>query len=174
MRKYWPKWIKLSIAQFVKQNNITNISLHVEGENRDAVDNPNEYIELRVDGPNIIQTDNRTFFLYTDINVAIVVASSPDNLVILEEHIGSILHILGHTIPIYKYGNTVADDKTLFGCATRQNEIRVTRFGTKNPTAIVTQAQVETQYRLEVTYNEYDTSLALTAELDQVEAGDIS
>lgn len=153
--EHFPRWIFASVAKHVEANR-AGVLLYVEGQDRAKLNGVQDYIELRMDGPYMVQQTQSEFDFYAEVNMLINAHKDVKDAHKLQRLLGIALKALGVCIPIYRLGDGPKDDQSLIGSFQRRehdkNPVDVTPFGQVEPTVTNEQGTVSAQYML--CYNE--------------------
>ena len=149
----WMRWCIASIHKHFDDNK-QGLTLFIEGMSRT---NPTDedYIELRVDGPSIIEQTKDEYELRFEINVLISSVLDDTDAHRIHRSVGIVVNAFTD-ISIYKYGDGVADDDSLLGCislvydAREKERVVVSHFGQLSSDVPMLQASVEGHYMLEL------------------------
>ena len=147
MNANWPRWIFASIAEHFKDNT-DSLPMMVEGEQRDDLDNKDS-IEVRTDGPSIIEVCKDMWKIVVDINVLVNSAMDDSNFFRLHKNVGTVAAAF-QTIQVLQYD----DGEALVGCmelvqrsGTRE-VLRISHFGQVAPNVKLLRATVEGHYEM--------------------------
>lgn len=146
----WVRWIKASFAKHFDTNK-DDTFLHVEGFER-ATEGKSDWLELRMDGPYLKEHTKGEWLLETEFNILICVMMNASNAYRMETLTGRVAGICEKCIPVYKYGDTDADDQSLLGYCTLQprekEKVIVSNFGQVRPDTKLLQSSVEAHYKM--------------------------
>jgi len=151
MNHNWPRWIFASICKHFSTQCPT-LKLQVEGmplDTRMAKD----FIELRVDGPDLTMQGKGFWRTYIEVNILIQSVDDNKDGHKLQKSIGIVSNTFTN-IPVYRYGDTDDDDDSYLGCLqlisndVNGQDIQVRNFGEVNAAVRVQQATVEGHYRM--------------------------
>ena len=109
----WMRWIYSSINTHF-QNNKGGLPMYFEGDERTLQDEA-EFYELRIDGPDILETQKDCFFLDVQVNVLVQTHMNDKRLYNLPKAAGPVIKAFRNTICVYRYGDENFDDGSLFG-----------------------------------------------------------
>ncbi len=147
-----PRWIFASISKHFDDNKQT-LFLYIEGQPR-ATDHYRDFIELRVDGPRIVEQSKNYWELSVEINIIITSGMSDLDYHKIYKDVGIVVTAFTNAIPVYKYGADLVDDGTFLGCLAlvrggrTEESVLVRHFGLINPKDPLLQATVEGHYIL--------------------------
>ena len=144
------RWTYASAAKhFTATATRKGIPLYVEGDNRNTHDLV-EYIEFRMDGPNVQIPAKGERYEYYDINVLASITQGR-NLYRSQEVVGAIASGFTLVIPVYKLGDESQDDGSKIGCLKLRREldqhIEISQFGIVRADTRIMQNTVEGHYR---------------------------
>lgn len=136
----WPRWVQASVADHFKAAAAAlspPIPTLVEGidERTTTFIEANERIEIRVNGPSIVEQSHRYWHLEVDVNILIFsyMGGALPNVYSGTQITGNMAKVANDPIPIYKYGTGVSDDQSLIGCLTlrrgKEESVKVFHFG---------------------------------------------
>jgi hypothetical protein len=142
----WLRWISASIDDWFNTNKDASLVLFREGQERNTQAVPN-FIELRVDGPNIDYQSSDWTLAY-EINVLIQVSPDKD-LNKIKDVQGLVIPLFARSIPVFKYGpDPVLDDESQIACLQLKGDIVCHDYGQIEPRVKRLQATVEAQYQI--------------------------
>jgi hypothetical protein len=129
--RHWARWILASVSKYFAQHiEKEGYTFLVEGEQRDI--DLEDFIEFRLDGPDLTELNPNYYRLDVDINLLWSHNQGLDNY-LEPARIRGLLTRAMRDICIYRYGDGVADDDSLLGILKlkqdRQNSVRVNNFG---------------------------------------------
>lgn len=136
MIEFIPRWILASVHIHI-QNNKGNAYLWLEGQDRGVLKDHPDYLELRVNGPDMVQQTKTQFDFYVEVDI--LITSKPDGKDFhkMARLQGIALKALTPCIPVMKYGDGPEDDKTVqIGVLQRMEN-------PKSPTTVASLGQVE-------------------------------
>jgi hypothetical protein len=142
MNENWPVWIKASIVKHFDSYR-GGITLFVEGQKRPATESQ-ERFELRLNGPDYIQTGPKFYTLNAIVDLLITSVSNETNIYRMDALKGIILKAFTSSIPVYKYGS----DDTLLGCLALKSQIDVRDFGLRDVT--LRQVSISAFYKIDL------------------------
>ena len=146
-RKHWPRWVKASIVKHFDDNRDSE-TLYIDPFKRPTNEDLSR-LELRMDGPDIIEHNFNRFTISMEINCLVQTYQGPtDNRYKHEILTGKAIAIFTSGISVYKYGAGVDDDQTLLGCLVRKGNIIPTNFGTPDDSTDLVHSTVEGQYEM--------------------------
>jgi hypothetical protein len=151
----WNKWIVASIVKHFKAVlDAASIDNFIEGmSNRDLT--KSEYVEIRVDGPYADERSKNDFILRVEVNLLVQTIVNPAKNLYRHAELQGICMGAFITIPVYKLGNEVEDDKTQFGCLQLNTDeprdhVMAHNFGQVETDVKLQQASVEGHYKIEL------------------------
>jgi hypothetical protein len=112
-----------------------------------------DFIELRVDGPDLTMQGKGFWRTYIEVNILIQSVDDNKDGHKLQKSIGIVSNTFTN-IPVYRYGDTDDDDDSYLGCLqlisndVNGQDIQVRNFGEVNAAVRVQQATVEGHYRM--------------------------
>ncbi len=134
----WPRWVQASVADHFKvaANAGSFISL-VEGldERTTAFQEAPERLEIRINGPFIIEMSRGYYNFEVGVNILIFshMGGEISNAYSGTQMAGSMAESASQPISIFKYGTGVDDDQSLIGCLTlkrgSKESIKIFHFG---------------------------------------------
>jgi len=150
----WPKWFQASIQKHLIAVAATlPITAYVEGEDRQT-DDKLEFVEIRTNGPDILQVSKNVYRIDVLINVVITVKRSIKNTWRRHELSGIFMNAMTPEIDIYRLGNSVEDDKSKFTCLPLRNDlsesmgVQFRDLGRLQTAADLTQTMLQGTYRI--------------------------
>ncbi len=146
----WERWAKISIIKhFQAISGLAAIQFFVEGFERDT-EAQQEYIEIRIDGPNIKEFTKNCWRLFFEVNILIAVQENNENAYRGSELTGRVSSLFNECIMVKKYGTGAGDDQTHLSTLIRVNigneKIQVSHFGKIQPNTRLIMATVEGHY----------------------------
>jgi len=149
----WNRWIFASISQHFVDGVGSELPLYIEAQLRgDMVRTTPDFAELRVDGPYVTEVSKNYWRHYLEVNV-LIRTSIGSNYHQIHTYTGLICSIFTD-ISLYKYGNTINDDDSIFGClgllqdSRGRDRIQVSHYGQIEPDLREVQATVEGHYEV--------------------------
>jgi len=149
----WNRWLFASISQHFYDGIGTLLPLYIEAQWRGDVERTTpDFAELRIDGPYITEVSNNYWRHYLEVNV-LIHSSIGTNYHMIHTSTGLICSIFTD-IDLYKYGNTINDDDSIFGClkllqdSRGRDRIQVSHYGQIEPNLKEVQATVEGHYEV--------------------------
>lgn len=142
-----PKWIFASSAKHF-EDNISGITTFVEGTERD-LSGKTDWIEIRIDGPNIREVSNDVLIVESEINLLVATHMAVDAPFKHVINIGKAAEAFTD-FQIYKYG----DDKSALEVFRLQpledlkEKIAITNMGQIDPNLKLLQATIEGHFRM--------------------------
>jgi len=148
-----PKWVFLSCAKHFTDN-ISGIAVFVEGAQERDLSGNNDWIEIRVDGPNIKEVSNDTYVIESQINLLVATHFSPnapsDHVINVGKAVAAFTDFY-----IYKYGEDSGEDTgatlevfRLEPLDNNRERIHVANMGQLDPSLKLLQTTVEGQFRM--------------------------
>ncbi len=142
----WDRWILASISKHFDDRR-EGVTLFIEGQIRDRPAPP-ELLELRVDGPHLTEQTKGCWRAYVEVNILLQITMDGKNYHRVNAVSGLVASAFTD-IPIFRYGDSVDDDKTQLGCLQLISDgIRSNKFGQVDATVPLVQASVEGHYEL--------------------------
>lgn len=151
MDQNWPRWIVASIYKHFNDRR-QGLPTFVEGSTH--IENTPDYIEIRVDGPYILEQSRNYFQLDCEINILITAMRDEKDLYKLQRSEGIVIKAFKPPINIFKLGDGDDDDQSLLGCMTlvrsgdSREALRISRFGQMDVTKPILRSSVEGHYHL--------------------------
>lgn len=126
--------------------------MFVEGYVRDT-ESLKQYIEVRIDGPNITEYSKNCWKLYFEVNVLITTRIDLFGDGNVHGKLkGDISKLFVSNICVHRYGSQTDDDREHIGCLKRvavgRERIQVSDFGQIRPDTKLRQATVEGHYEI--------------------------
>lgn len=149
----WPRWIVASVAQHFDAGR-QGLPMFMEGE--DHEENVADYIELRIDGPYILELSRQYFQLDIEINVFVISSKNAEDLYKIYRDCGTVAACFSGAISVFKLGDGIDDDQSLLGCLIRSNShdqreaVRVSHFGQVSAVTPIMRSSVEGHYHMEL------------------------
>ena len=147
--EFWPRWITASVATHMDARR-RGLPLFLEG--MDQPEDKPEWIEVRVDGPYILEPSKGWFEVTAEVNVLVCTAKDAVNLYRHHDNVGTVARAMNGPIQALKLGAGVDDDQTLLGCLTlvrsydQREALRVSHFGQLDATTPLLRSSVEGHY----------------------------
>lgn len=144
--QHWPRWIQASVTKHFVDALSSELNVFTEGSERDT-QTDKEYIEVRLDGPNVKPQPNGQYELEVTPNIMITTASVKDTY----KHrrvMGKVLAAFENSIEIKKYGNGIDDDDSLLGCLQLKGQVRGNYFGQIDTVLRLEQATVDAEFTI--------------------------
>ncbi len=129
------------------------LTMFIEGQLRDTR-LLKDFIELRVDGPNMTELSKGYWYIFTEINVLVQSAQDQDNYHRIYASVGIVAAAFEQIIRISRLGSGVDDDQSLVGCIKLQGDkdarerIQISHFGQVEPRTGIFQSTVEGHYAM--------------------------
>jgi hypothetical protein len=150
----WTRWVLGSIINHFDSNKGQN-HLYVEGLKR-TTNTQSKWAELRLDGPNVLQTSKGVWELYCEVNVLISCQANELNMYDYSTLSGYMQSLFQDSISVLKYGNQAGDDMSYVGCLQLQynkgDKLQVSHFGIVEPKTNLQQGTVEGHYEMSLIY----------------------
>ena len=150
----WPRWIVASVARWFDARR-QGIPMFLEGENHE--EGKADYIELRVDGPYVLELSQGFFRLDVEINVFVVSAKNSDDLYKIYRDCGTVAAAFGGgVIDVFKLGDGIDDDQSQLGCLVlvrsgdAREALRVSHFGQVSAVTPILRSSVEGHFHMEL------------------------
>lgn len=133
MRKHWNRWVYNSIAKhFATMATTNDLYLYLAGRS-DETDKHEEFIELKISGPQVTEVSKNYFKLDVIIDIIYSVHLVPEDGYRAQKVAGLIEEAVTD-ICIYKYGNGSDDDDSLLGTMQLQRQpVESNCFGQVRP-----------------------------------------
>lgn len=134
----WPRWVQASVAYYFKSASTTaGFTSLVEGidERTTAFMEATDRLEIRVNGPNIVEWSAGYWHFEVDANILVhsYMGGALPNAYLGTTMAGVMAQAASNPIPVYKYGSGVDDDQSLIGCLTlrrgSKESVKVFHFG---------------------------------------------
>jgi hypothetical protein len=143
------RWIFASIAKHFDDRR-KDIILYIEGQERNT-SNLQQYFELRIDGPYIVELSKNYYRVDLEVNVLCTAKTDPKDNYLIQRLTGIICSAFTRTINVYKFGIGLEDDQSLVICLQMRTDhkelLQVSNFGQVEPDARLHQSTVEGHYR---------------------------
>lgn len=146
----WSKWIFASVVQHFRTElaKTSGVSIYFEGMHKDNRTN-NLQLEIRFDGPYYKELSKNYWEVKFEVNI-LVQAVIGSSFLTIHKGTGIAAAAFTDSIKIYKYGEDIDDDESLFDCSFSMGKIIISHFGQLNPNEKILQASVEGQYKFEI------------------------
>ena len=150
MNKHWNRWIHTSIARYFSTIAEANdLYLYVVGRS-DERTKTNEFIELRVTGPNTTEISRNNFKIDVIIDLIYSIHLLPSDSYRAQK-ISGILEEAMTDICIYKYGNGDDDDDKILGTLILQRQpVESNCFGQVEPNTRLIQGNVSAALQMKI------------------------
>lgn len=146
-QKHWTRWVTASIAKHFFDTKESAVEFFLEGSLRQDADSiATDLMEVRIDGPHMIEISAGCWKLEVNIGILVVTVTSDSDLYKHHVNIGNILDDYVGTINVHKYGTGVDDDDSLAFCLQRQGDIVTRHFGQPDQAKRLQQSSVEGDY----------------------------
>ena len=148
----WPRWIAASIQQHFIDTVDASLPIFIEGQEK-TVDEDEDFIELRIDGPNCTQLSKNDHNLYVEVNVLIQSHMNETDFHMIHKDVGKVL-VAFTDILIYKYGDNPGDDDSFIVCLRLlqggKEAVRTAHFGQIDPDKKLIQSTVEGHFEMDI------------------------
>ena len=150
MNENWPRWIFASVSKHFYDRR-QGLDFFIEGQHR-ATRGEKDFLELRMDGPQITEISKNCYTLYGEVNILITSIMDNTNYHRIHTHAG-IVAAAFTMIPLIKYGTGTDDDGTQWGCWNliqnpfKRQRVDIFHFGQVDVRSEVVQATVEGHYK---------------------------
>ena len=124
--------------------------MFIEGQHRDTRKDK-DFIELRVDGPQITEISKDYWKIYGEVNILVTSAMDVTNYHRIHQNSG-IVAAAFTTINLFKFGTGVLDDQTQWACwnllqnSGKRQRVDIFNFGQVDSKSELVQASVEGHY----------------------------
>lgn len=147
INRNWPRWIYASVAKYFTDFCATNnLQLYIESAPIDKK-SVQDWIELRIDGPNFSGRSAGEWGVTIEINIVISSAKDQVNGYRIFQNQGIVLEALTTAIPIVKLGVGVDDDQSVITCLQLKTEskekLKNSNFGQIDPTTQLMQCMID-------------------------------
>lgn len=151
----WPRWIRASIAKHFQTVLTGRVSMYLEGDVPLNGNNLDNYVELRIDGPDLSILSPKLSKLIVVVDALVVNLKSTNNIYIFDQNIGITMTAFTRAIQVLKYGNGPNDDMSEAFCLKQTPDVNndrviLTRFGQINPDIRIQQTSLECTYEAHV------------------------
>ncbi len=152
VRMHWPRWAFASITKHFNDAAVLfDIPMFIEGTHR-FTKSDKKYIEIRIDGPNIVEV-SKNYFRF-DIHINVLWAFNQDNEDFHEpQRIIGMLAVAMDDICVYRYGSAVFDDSSVLGTLQLKQGAISNNFGQVRSDVKLIQGTVEGTYRMYISCN---------------------
>jgi hypothetical protein len=152
MNPNWTRWIHASISDYFKDYG-RRIGLSIQVEGQDKPKRPEDWVELRWDGPLANETTRNNWILELDINCLISSVLGRKDVHKHKRIVGEIQSVMPKDFPIYRFGDDpIIDTQDLLGCMTLRPDNRegiiTSYFGQIDVDVLLEQSSVEAHYRM--------------------------
>ena len=154
MNANWPRWIKASVSKHFDDSRGT-LPMFIEGQYRHTR-KEKDFIELRMDGPQLTEISRDYWRIYGEVNVLITSVMDNTNYHRIDTNVG-IVAAAFTTIGLFKYGVASSiNDQSQWGCwnllqdSGKRQRLDIFRFGQVDVSSEVEQASVEGHYELKI------------------------
>jgi len=150
----WSRWIFASICQHFDDNKGT-LPLYIEGQYI-STPRPNNFMELRIDGPYYTHVNKKDWKVYLEVNVLLQSSINDADFHNQQRYLGLISTIFS-CIKLYKYGTGAMDDDSQFGClfllqdTQARERLQISNFGRVDVGSKLEQATIEGHYKTNLT-----------------------
>ena len=148
-----PRWIFASASKHFDTIATSSFPMFVEGQHRHTREE-DEFFEFRFDGPILTELSKNYWRIYFEINILIQTAMDDSDMHKIHRRVGTVAANFT-LISIYKYGNQVGDDGSLFACIPlvqddrNRQRLQILHFGQVSPDAKLVHACVEGHYQVD-------------------------
>lgn len=153
INEHWARWIFASVCKHFDSKRGT-LPMFVEGQQR-ATRGVQDFIELRLDGPDFNESSKNYWKAYIEINILIQSSMTDGDFHKIHRTTGLVSAAFVSSIPVYKYGSApLIDTGAHIGCLDivdnkfDKERIKVRHFGQVNPDTQLMQASVEGHYEM--------------------------
>lgn len=147
----WPRWLFASVSKhFLDRRG--DLAFYIEGQER-TVPAPSELLEFRMDGPYETEINKNYWKLFIEVSILIQSTKDGADFHKIHRHCGQVAAAFT-SIPVYKYGDGVDDDQSMFGCLTlvqdigKRERIQINHFGQIAPDVQLMQSSVEGHFEM--------------------------
>jgi hypothetical protein len=145
MKVLLPKWIFASLA---KHFSTMGLPLHVEGQKR-VTNSMQDWTEFIMDGPDFNEVSRKYYHLALTVTVLINSLENNNDGYRYIKNSGLVASFFNNSISIYKYGDTVLDDGSYYGCVKVGSPVIINHYGQATPNAPVFKSSVTANYYME-------------------------
>lgn len=153
--EHWTRWIVASFAKHFDDRR-RGIRMFVEGQ--DHPDDPpdTEWMEVRVDGPFILEPSKGFFNITVEVNVMIATQKNDQDIYRHYRNCGTVNQAFLGPVKVFKYGTGIDDDQSLLGCFVllrsfdQREALRVCHFGQLDATVPLMRSSVEGHYLMQL------------------------
>jgi hypothetical protein len=148
--QHWARW---SLSAFLKAMDLVkgDYPLYVEGDERTTRLDVN-FVEVRVDGPDIDELCKNYFLLQCQLNVLINHKMSVTDLYSPERILGQFQTGFTNTVNVFRVGNGPDDDQSFLGCYQLIGPLDTSKFGVVNKDLRVVQLMLEARYKMQLSF----------------------
>lgn len=150
LSKHLTRWIIASVSKHFEDRR-QGLSMFIEGQIRDTR-SLKDFMELRIDGPNLTELSKGFWQAYIEINVLVQAAQDDADYHRIYKNVGIVTVAFTNTIQIFRFGDGVDDDDSLVGCVNllgdkeSRERIQTSHFGQVEPETGIFQSSVEGHY----------------------------
>jgi len=150
VNRHWARWIFASVSKHFDDRKEL-LPLYIEGQHR-ATTKPQEYLELRMDGPKWNEASKGYFIGDVQINILITSALTEEDYHRPYRAAGQVQEACTQTIEVFRFGDGPEDDQSHLGCLqlkqdrAGQDFIELNWFGIIDTNDALVQATVEAHY----------------------------
>jgi len=141
-----PRWIKASAFEHVKTLTNGAYPIYLNSYNGDS-----SWAELRMDGPMVENYEFASFRFDVTLNILATCFSGDDEYAI-DRMVGILGTSLDNDICLFKYGNGLEDDQSMFGTLqmypSKDRKVDIVHFGLITPDSKFKRASIEASYTL--------------------------
>jgi hypothetical protein len=150
---HWVRWIYASINEHFTERLEDVYPVYLEGDER-TLETESEFIEVRIDGPFILQPCPNMYILTVEINLLVQTHMDKEDLYKQQRAAGFIVKAFTNAICVYKLGDEDFDDGSLLGTLKVDTSLRsrvdVSNFGIIKEDTRIVQTTAEGHYQLEL------------------------
>ena len=146
MNENIPRWLFASIGNHFEDTLDSGTVVFIEGFRRRTSDVAS-FIEVRMDGPRILDSLGNETLFGIDVNVLVQCNTKIDSAHTYWSLIGQVGAAFEKSIIAYKYGSGVEDTDEQLVCLSRDQGIEIIHYGQLKPELTVQQGTVEARYK---------------------------
>lgn len=154
LSQHLPRWIIASVSRHFEDRR-QGIPMFIEGQIRQTRE-LEDFIEIRIDGPNYTELSKSFWRVYIEINVLIQSVQDKKDRFRIYKSTGVVASAFENVISIFKFGDEAGDDDSLVGCLKLQGDrsarerVQISHFGQIEPQTGIFQSTVEAHYVAEL------------------------
>jgi len=147
-----PKWVFLSCAKHFTDN-LSGIATHVAGAQERNLSSQSDWIEIRIDGPDIREVSNSVYIIESEISLLVATHFSPSAPSDHAVNVGKAMAAFTDFY-VYKYGEESEDTGAtlevfrLLPLSNNSDRIRVANLGQIDPQIKLSQTTVAGHFRM--------------------------